>query len=178
MRYLKELVVVLSLLLVAHFATAQSNYKTGIGLRLGPMYGFTIKHFVSDKVALEGLITTGYYGRGVGPGPWGRGGWYGNPGALFTGLAEWHFPIGNVRGFNWFIGGGFHFGVLGGYNDHPVFPEDRSYILTGLDFIGGVEYTLANAPFTFQADFKPSFHLIEYFGVWYNEFALTARYTF
>ncbi|MGH1336425.1 MAG: hypothetical protein ACRBFS_09885 [Aureispira sp.] len=175
MHYLKEFIVVLSFLLVAHFATAQSNYKTGVGLRLGPSYGFTIKHFISDKVALEGLVTSRYYGLGGGAS---RGSWNNNPGAMFTGLAEWHFPIGNVQGFNWFIGGGFHLGVLGGYNSHSIFGEDRPYILTGFDFVGGVEYTLPNAPFTFQADVKPSVHLIEYVGIWYDDIAVSVRYTF
>lgn len=174
MRYLKEFIVVLVLVVAAYGATAQSNYKTGIGLRLGPTYGFTIKHFISDRVALEGLVTSRYYGVGG----FGRGGWNGNPGLTLTGLAEWHFPIGNVAGFNWFIGGGFHVGVLGGYKNHPQFGDDRPYVLIGLDAIGGIEYTLPNAPFTFQLDVKPSFHFVEYFGVWYNEAAITARYTF
>ncbi len=174
MQYLKTVIIGLVLLFVADSIQAQSYYKTGIGLRLGPTYGFTIKHFISDKVALEGLVTSRYYGgRG-----YGRGGWNGNPGLMLTGLAEWHFPIGSIQGFNWFIGGGFHLGVLGGYSSHPKFKDDRPYLLTGLDFVGGIEYTLPNAPFTFQADIKPSFHLIEYFGVWYNEAALSVRYTF
>lgn len=169
MRYLKEFIVVLSFVFVASMATAQSNYKTSIGLRLGPSYGFTIKHFISDKIALEGLVTSRYYGLGA---------WGSNPGIMFTGLAAWHFPIGNIQGFNWFIGGGFHIGVLEGYNNHPFLRDNRPYILTGLDVVGGVEYTLPNAPFTFQADLKPSIHLIEYVGIWSDEVAVSVRYTF
>jgi hypothetical protein len=174
MRYLKEMITVLALLCIVTYSQAQRNYNTAIGLRLGPTYGFTIKHFISDRVALEGLVTSRYYGAGI----YGRGGWNGSPGLMLTGLAEWHFPIGNIQGFNWFVGGGFHLGVMGGYRAHPHFGNDRAYFLTGLDAIGGVEYTLPNAPVTFQADIKPSFHLVEYFGVWYNEAALTVRYTF
>lgn len=145
--------------------TQAQAYKTSIGGRLGPSYGATIKHFFAPKVAIEGLITGRY-----------TGGWYGNiygrngftPGVSGTLLFEWHFPIGRVEGFYWFIGGGFHAGVW----DNPAYP------LIGLDAIGGIEYTFRNIPLTLQADLKPAFHIFDRQWVWYDEFAISARYTF
>ena len=52
-------------------------------------------------------------------------------------------------------------------------------MMIGLDAIGGVEYTLPNAPVTFQADIKPTIHLVEYLSIWwFDEIALSVRYTF
>ncbi|MFK7798119.1 MAG: hypothetical protein AB8E82_11745 [Aureispira sp.] len=171
MHYFKKIMLVLALSWIAHATVAQSSYKTGIGLRLGPTYGFTVKHFINNKLAFEGLVSSRYYGSN-------SNGWNRNRGATFTGLLEWHFPIGNIQGFNWFVGGGLHLGVLEGYNNHPVYYDNRLYLMIGLDAIGGIEYTLPNAPITFQADVKPSIHIIEYVGVWWDEIALSVRYTF
>lgn len=171
------------ILVGANHTYAQKNYNTSIGGRLGPSYGFTVKHFLSERVAFEGLVTSRYFGAyRVGPGlprGYGYSHWNSTPGINLTALFEWHFPIGNVKGFNWFIGGGAHVGVWGGYADHPHFNEnDRPYILTGVDFVGGIEYTFLKIPLTLQADIKPSFHFFEYLGVWYDEAAITARYAF
>lgn len=156
---------------------AQKNYNTAIGGRIGPSYGFTIKHFFAEKVAFEGLITSRYFGP-LGTGLRGYSHWNSTPGINATALFEWHFPIGKVNGFNWFIGGGAHVGVWGGYNGHPWMTDDRPYLLTGLDAIGGVEYTFSKIPLTLQADIKPSFHFFSYLGIWYDEVAISARYTF
>lgn len=158
--------------------TAQKNYNTSIGGRVGPSYGFTIKHFFAEKVAFEGLVTSRYFGpfgKGI---KWHYGHWNSTPGVNITALVQWHFPIGRVEGFNWFIGGGAHIGVWGGYSDHPHIQEDRPYVLTGLDVVGGVEYTFSKIPLTLQADIKPSIQFFEYLGVWYDEVAISARYTF
>lgn len=176
------------LLLVSSTEThAQKNYNTSVGLRLGPSYGFSIKHFFAERIAFEGLVTSRYFGNGLRglpstklpKGNHAYGHWNSTPGINLTALFEWHFPIGKVKGFNWFIGGGAHVGVWGGYADHPYFDNnDRAYILTGLDFVGGVEYTFEKIPLTLQLDIKPSFHFVEYLGVWYDEVGLTARYAF
>ena len=167
------------LLLVSSETHAQKNYNTSVGVRLGPSYGFSIKHFFAEKVAFEGLVTSRYLGgiKGLPSNAYGH--WSSTPGVNVTALFEWHFPIGKVQGFNWFIGAGAHVGVWGGYSSHPHFNnENRPYVLTGLDAVGGVEYTFAKIPLTLQVDIKPSFHFVEYLGIWYDEVALTARYAF
>jgi len=171
--------VIILLLGSSQTTTQAQSYKTAVGGRIGPAYGFTIKHFFTPKMAFEGLVTTRYFGgfRGI-PGAGGYGHWNSTPGVNVTALVEWHFPIGKIEGFNWFIGGGLHVGVWGGYNGHPWFNNNRPYFMMGLDAIGGVEYTFAKIPLTLQADYKPSFHFFEYLGVWYDGFAVSARYTF
>ena len=169
----------IALLLGTSKTTRAQNYTTAIGARIGPSYGFTVKHFFSEKLAIEGLVTSRYYGPFKGSAIQGAYG-FGN-GALglnLTALIEYHFPIGNIEGLNWFVGGGFHLGVWQGEGNHPWFPDTKAYFLTGIDAIGGVEYTFSEIPLTLQVDIKPSLHFIEYFGIWYDEFAVTARYTF
>ena len=34
------------------------DYQTGVGLRLGVSNGLTVKHFLSDRAALEGILHT------------------------------------------------------------------------------------------------------------------------
>jgi hypothetical protein len=176
-RVLFFLIIILLLGSIQTTTQAQS-YKTGIGLRLGPSYGFSIKHFLSERLAIEGLVTSRYYGphNGALTGAYGFGN--GALGLNLTALVEYHFPIGNIDGLNWFIGGGLHLGIWAGGGNHPWFPNNRAHFLIGIDAIGGVEYTFEKIPLTLQVDIKPSLHFVEYFGVWYDEFAVTARYTF
>ncbi len=76
------------------FANA-SDYKTGIGLRAGPYYGLTIKHFIGSKSALEGLLTR-----------WG--------GTDITILYEVHNQALDINRLNWYIGLGGHIGFWEG----------------------------------------------------------------
>ncbi|HBZ20540.1 MAG TPA: hypothetical protein DEO60_05385, partial [Bacteroidales bacterium] len=59
---MKKIVLTLTLVIFIYaFASAQ-DYKTGVGLRLGFSNGLTIKHFVSQRSALEGLLSTRWRG--------------------------------------------------------------------------------------------------------------------
>ncbi len=176
---MKKLFLVFAIALGGLLQTNAQSYSTAIGGRLGPSYGFTVKHFFKEKIAIEGLVTTRYYGglkRIARGNPYGFGN--GMPGINLTALFEWHFPIGSIDGFKWFIGGGAHIGVWGGSLYHPWYPDDRAYFQTGIDVVGGVEYTFSKIPLTLQADLKPSINFFEWTGVWYDEFAVSARYTF
>ncbi|MCH2021403.1 MAG: hypothetical protein MK207_02885 [Saprospiraceae bacterium] len=175
------LIVLMSILLIGCGDSLNAqNYNTSVGGRIGPSYGFTLKHFMSQRLAVEGLITSRYLG------PYRTGFFWpayrfgnGALGVNFSVLVEYHFPIARIEGFNWFIGGGAHVGIWAGETGHPWFPNsDRAYFLTGVDLVGGVEYTFSKIPLTLQADIKPSVHFIEYLGVWYDEIAVSARYTF
>ncbi|MBL0359065.1 MAG: hypothetical protein IPP72_20360 [Chitinophagaceae bacterium] len=77
-------------------ATAQ-NYNTAAGIRLGPnsaaiTAGFTVKHFLNEKAAVEGIV-------GI------------NNGFGICGLYELHFPIEAVNNLQWFAGAGGYFAV-------------------------------------------------------------------
>ena len=80
-------------------ATAQqgNGYTTAAGIRLGPnsaaiTAGFTIKHFLNEKTAVEGIV-------GI------------NNGFGVCGLYELHFPIEAVNNLQWFAGGGGYFAI-------------------------------------------------------------------
>ncbi len=159
-----QLLVALTLICLANSAQAQRNYNTSIGLRLGYTSGLTVKGFINDKIALEGIVSTRL---------WGSRGWGANT-LLLTGLIEWNFPIRGVQGLNWLVGGGLHIGF---YNDQYN-NQGSGGTYVGLDFIGGLEYTLPTAPFTFQLDLKPAIHVLGNSDFWYGDFAISVRYAF
>ncbi len=77
--------------------TAEPAYRTAVGIRIGPnspavSTGITVKHFLDDRHALEGMLGLT---NGVG----------------FCGLYEWHQPIASVENLQWFAGGGAFLGV-------------------------------------------------------------------
>ncbi len=105
--FMKNLLLILTTVFFIGFCQSVNaqDYKTSVGGRIGPSYGFTLKHFMSKRLALEGLITSRYYGpyrRGIVGSAYGFGN--GALGVNFTVLLEYHFPIGRIKGFNWFIG--------------------------------------------------------------------------
>lgn len=78
-------------------AQESGGYTTAAGIRLGPnsasiTAGFTIKHFLNEKAAVEGIV-------GI------------NNGIGVCGLYELHFPIDAVNNLQWFAGGGGYFAV-------------------------------------------------------------------
>ncbi|MGH2642968.1 MAG: hypothetical protein ACRDE2_03390 [Chitinophagaceae bacterium] len=139
-------------------ASAQSNtsgnpdYKTGLGLRLGYPYGVTIKHFISQQGALEGIL----------------GFWYG--GFNFTGLYEYHMDIKSAPGLKWFVGGGADFTSwnFAGYHGAAV----------GIDGIIGLDYKINSAPIDLSLDWKPSFYVSGVSGLYAGGGAISVRYTF
>ena len=68
------------------------DYTTGIGIRGGYFNGLTVKHFVSDQAALEGIFTSRWRGFQV------------------TGLYEIHNQAFNTPRLNWYYGFGAHIG--------------------------------------------------------------------
>src|SRR5690606_34464246 len=81
-------------------ASAQSDYKNSIGIRLGSGYYDVIaaafKTFISQPAALE-------FDLGVRPYSAGDLSW---TNLSISGAYQHHFPIGNIEGFKWFVGGG------------------------------------------------------------------------
>ena len=134
------------------------DYKTGIGLRVGPASGFTVKHFLNEKNALEGLLTTKWHG------------WD------FTGLYEVHHLAFDTENLRWFYGGGAHIGFYNGDHVEWGTPGTTTGVL-GIDGIIGIEYTFDEAPINLGLDIKPALNLIGYTGFW-AEFGLSARYVF
>lgn len=155
---MKKLIVVSILFFGIALASQAQDYNTGLGVRGGLSYGFTIKHFVSSKVALEGIVVSRW--RGVN----------------LTGLLEFHNNIGNVEGFNWYWGLGGHVGFWDGKHVGWAH-DDKKYTVVGVDGIIGLEYNF-KIPLNISVDWKPAMNLSGYSGFWGDEGAVSVRYIF
>lgn len=82
-------ITILTIFLVFAYGHAQ-DYNTGIGLRGGFDNGITIKHFISEKAAFEGIISSRWRGLEI------------------TGLYELHGRAFDTDRLNWYAG----FGVI------------------------------------------------------------------
>lgn len=142
-------------------ANGQSDYRTGIGFRAGPMAGLTVKHFVSQHEAIELSMSSRWNG------------------SIFHGLYEIHHNVMKDSRLNWYYGGGIHIGHWKlESNLHPWFSEDGSYTAFGLDGIAGMEYSLVDAPISFSFDWKPMFNLINKTRFRMDDVGLTIRVFF
>lgn len=159
MKKLLFLFLISGIFLIPNKTKAQ-DYNTGIGLRGGLSYGLTVKHFIGDNAALEGIFASRWKGMNI------------------TGLYEIHHWLGDVEGLRWYYGGGGHIGFWRGYNNHPWFKEDRSYTVIGVDGILGIEYNFSEIPLNLSLDWKPAFNIIGYSGFWGDSGALSIRYIF
>lgn len=151
-------------LLFFGYSTIQAqDYNTAVGLRIGPSYGITVKHFIKSNAAIEGILQTR------------RGGFN------LIGLYEFHGTAFQTRGLKYYIGGGAHIGNWNGRNGYPWYrnrDEDSDFIALGVDGIIGLEYTFVDAPINLALDWKPAINLIEHSGFWGDELAFTIRFAF
>jgi hypothetical protein len=136
-------------------ANAQ-DYKTGIGLRAGFSQGLTFKHFLSEKAAIEGLLSTRWRGFDL------------------TGLYEIHNQAFEVDRLNWYYGFGAH---IGSYDASDV-PWGTTGAVVGIDGILGIEYNFSEAPINIGLDWKPAFNVIGNSQFWGDGGALSIRYIF
>ncbi len=149
------LALVVSLAIFQGAAIAQSNigstdYTTAIGVKFYPG-AITLKHFVTDKHALEGIA------------------YFWNRGTRITGLYEIHGDIQNAGGLKWYIGPGAHVGF---YNNKNY--GGGTYI--GLDGVLGLDYKIKSAPINFSLDWQPSFEFGDGAGFSGNWGGLAIRY--
>jgi hypothetical protein len=132
-------------------------YNTGVGARAGWFSGLTVKHFIGESRALEGILATRWNG------------------FVITGLYEYQRGFPDVNNLEWFVGGGAHIGFWGTGNV-PGHRDANS--IFGLDLIIGVEYTFDEIPFSASLDWKPAFNIIGATNWWGDSVALSVRYTF
>lgn len=134
MKKFRTVLTIMALVIVAQAANAQntsSSYRTALGVKFYPG-AISIKHFVNDKAALEGLASF----------------WKG--GVRITGLYELHYPLLDVDGLQWYVGPGAHIG----------FYDDKYYggtTFIGVDGVLGVDYKIPGAPLNLSLDWNPSF---------------------
>lgn len=119
-----------------------SDYRTAVGVKIWPG-AITVKHFIKNDVALEGLAS------------------FWNYGFRFTGLYEYHGDINGAPGLKWYIGPGAH---LGFYDDDwkHRYPDRDESIDLGVDGVLGLDYKINGAPINLSLDWQPSFTIISH----------------
>ena len=124
-----------------------STYRTALGVKFWPA-GITVKHFVKNNRALEGI------------------GYFWNHGFRFTGLYEFHGDINGAPGLKWYAGPGFHTGVYNdrwGYykrrGDRYYYYEEGDFSL-GVDGVLGLDYKFKGAPINISLDIQPYVELV------------------
>lgn len=162
---MKRILLILMAVAMGYLADAQSTYGKAIGIRLGNNYfdfaSFSYKAFVAPQGALEfnlGLTS--------------RRHWFGLSAA---GTYQHHFPIGNIPGFRWYIGGGLLIG--------QTFSERDDYVRTfaGIYPTGGVDYKFKNIPLNLSVDFRPTYYFSKTYDgetLYPANFGVAVRYTF
>jgi hypothetical protein len=132
-------------LLTASASLAQSDYKAAVGVRVGTPTSASFKAFLFPAGAIE-----------VHAGFWHYANYYN---FFSTGIMyQHHFPIGNVEGLRWYLGGG----VLAEFYSYDkdrwnYNNEDRSKTGIGIHAVGGVDYKFSRIPLNVSADFMPTY---------------------
>jgi hypothetical protein len=153
-------IFIVALFSIAGSASAQ-DYKTAVGIRLSSSAAIvnnsiSIKHFVTEKMAIEGLLS------------------FGDPLAIGA-LAEIHQPIGE-SGIKWFYGGGAYLGFVKSYNPNTLKNEtDANFGAMG---VLGLDYKFQNIPLNLALDWKPELNLVSDINFEPAAIGFTARFTF
>ena len=160
---MKKLVSVLVVLLMVGAACSVSaqDYKTALGVRLSSSpaivnNSISIKHFVTEKAAIEGLFS------------------FGDPLAIGA-LLEIHEPLG-TPGLQWYYGGGAYLGFVKSYNVNTDKNETNTNF--GAQGVLGLDYKFANVPVNLSIDWKPELNLVTDINFEPAAVGLTARFTF
>ncbi len=138
------------------FSANAQDYRNGVGLRLGNPYGLSVKHFLNETNAVEGIFASSYNG------------------FVAVGLYENEHWTGWYPGLNWYWGFGAH---LGWWDNSPWVNGDGGPVI-GADFIVGLEYTFDEVPINISLDVIPSVNIIGSSG--WNGYlgGLSIRYVF
>ena len=156
---MKKTLLILAITLSFNIAMNAQDYKTSLGLRAGLPYGLTVKHFLSEQNAFEGILAS----------RWG--------GFVVTGLFENEHWTGEYPGLNWFWGFGAHLGFWDA-GTNPNFNATYTGSVLGLDGILGLEYTFDEIPLNLSIDILPTVNLIGYAGWGGINSAISVRYVF
>lgn len=155
---MKKIVLLIGIIATLGIGVYGQDYRTAIGLRLGwPANGATIKHFLNETNAVEGIVATSHGG------------------FVVTGLYENEHWTGEYPGLNWFWGFGAH---LGFWDTNPYVDQLDVSSIFGADFVLGLEYTFDEIPLNLSIDLMPSVNLIGYTGWGGINGGISIRYVF
>ena len=150
--------IIIFVIAIAITSGAQ-DYKTGIGLRAGVPYGLTVKHFLNESHALEGILASRWQG------------------FVITGLYQNEYWTGEYPGLNWYWGFGAHVGFWDA-GANPRVSDTYTGSVIGADAILGIEYTFDSIPLNLSLDILPTVNIIGYAGWGGINGALSVRYVF
>jgi hypothetical protein len=156
---MKRIVLSFVFILCMFSLSKAQDYNTGVGLRGGFASGLTVKHFLTQKSAFEGILDSRWRGFDV------------------TLLYEIHNQAFDVDRLRWYFGGGGHLGFWNGKYT-PWGDEGTNYIVIGVDGILGIEYSFSVIPINIGLDWKPAFNLVGYSGFWPDGGAISIRFIF
>ena len=152
----KQLILMTVVIFIFNAGTsAQSmgrDYKTALGVKFLDGAGITLKHFINDRDALEGI------------------GFFWTQGTRITGLYELHYDINGAPGLKWYVGPGVHIGFYNTRYGNGSF--------AGIDGVLGLDYKINNAPLNLSLDWQPSFEFGTGRGFTGSWGGLGVRYTF
>jgi len=140
---------------------AAQNYKTALGVRLSSSNAMqnnsiSIKQFISEKMAIEGLFT------------------FGDPLALGA-LVELHKPL-TPAGLSWFYGGGGYISFVKKVNvTTQKSTTDPNF---GAQGIVGLDYKFNNIPLNISLDWKPELNIVSDINFEPAAIGFSARFTF
>lgn len=154
----KTILTTFLIFFMAIWVNAQ-EYTTGIGFRGGFSQGLTVKHFISDNTALEGILSTRWGGFNI------------------TGLYEIHANAFDTPGLSWYYGIGGHIGYVSGEKNDRWSDKEGNYPVLGIDGILGLEYSFDEIPINLSIDWKPAINLAQN-PFWGDSGALSVRYIF
>ena len=137
------------------------NYKTALGVRLSSSTAMvnnsvSIKHFINEKVAIEGLLS------------------FGDPLAIGA-LVEIHKPLA-ASCLSWFYGAGGYIGFVKTLNTTTQKTNTDTNI--GAQGVIGLDYKFNNVPLNISLDWKPELNIVTDINFEPAAIGFTARFTF
>jgi hypothetical protein len=147
--------VIMGLSTFAYSQNLSSDYRTGLGFKVHwyRSGSITIKHFLKEQAALEGLVQ------------------FWRDGVNFTVLYEFHGDIAGAQGLKWYVGPGGHIGF---YNDKYEGSDDGAFF--GFDGVLGLDYKFRGAPINLSLDVAPGIDIPS--GDFYVSGGFAMRFTF
>lgn len=137
------------------------DYKTALGVRLSSSTAMvnnsvSIKHFINEKVAIEGLLS------------------FGDPLAIGA-LVEIHKPLA-APGLSWFYGAGGYIGFVKTVN--TTTQKTNTDTNLGAQGVIGLDYKFNNVPLNISLDWKPELNIVTDINFEPAAIGFTARFTF
>lgn len=142
-------------------AQAQTGgYNTMIGITAGTNLGGSVKQFFREEGAVELLVYRRWKG------------W------VVAALYEHHIQINEIRGLEWYFGGGVHYGTWKVGKGIPPWVDkiEHDYNVYGIDAILGLEYHINRSNFYTGFYLKPAYNFTDFTKFWGDEAAFTLRY--